>query len=110
MFSNCHTTCSTIIIFGAMAMVAITASAFRYLYFTAYAFHIEAPCVRTDDTTCFVRDCDEYCPPNGLELYQVFEIPAVIFHDCADNSCSNICPSADCTPILCDPEFDQCSS
>jgi hypothetical protein len=85
----------------------------KYMFAKDYEFYIEAPCDPTSET-CFVRDCDDYCPPNGLDTYRAYMIPASTFPNCTDNSCSNICledATADqCTEILCDAEVgDSCS-
>lgn len=69
-----------------------------------YTFYTEAFC-DSSASECFVRSCEnpDDCPPNQLEEYRAFELPAAEFVNCSDNSCLNICPSTEhsCTEILC---------
>ena len=86
----------------------------KYIYAQDYNFIIEAPC-DPGEMTCFVRDCDDYCPPNELEVYRAYEIPATDYNLCTDNSCTNICQNVDtmssCVPILCNLDNgDDCTS
>lgn len=83
----------------------------RFVVAKDYNFHVEIPCVPTENN-CFVRDCDDYCPPNGLESYRAFVLPAELFSECTDNTCSNIClsNSTKCSEIICSSENgDACS-
>ncbi len=85
----------------------------KYIFAKDYSFYIETPC-DPESMTCFVRDCDDYCPPNGLAIYRSFSIPADVFPVCTSNSCENIClnkaTSHQCEEIVCDEENgDSCS-
>lgn len=85
----------------------------KYIFAKDYSFYIEAPC-DPESTTCFTRNCDDYCPPNGLADYRAFTIKASTFGSCTDNACSNICLNKSiayqCEEILCDPlSGDTCS-
>lgn len=85
----------------------------KYIHAKDYYFFVEAPCDETSQT-CFVRDCDEYCPPNELEIYKVFLIKAKDFNTCTENSCANICENTAtedfCEEIMCDVENgDDCT-
>ena len=83
----------------------------RFVVAKDYNFHVEIPC-EPMDSNCFVRDCDDYCPPNALESYRVFVMPAQLYSGCTDNTCSNICLTngTSCTEILCSAETgDSCS-
>lgn len=95
-----------------VALVFLTAFT-KYIYAKDYIFLVESTC-DPELHTCFVRDCEDYCPPNALESYRVFSIQAKDFHLCTDNSCSNICTdsstSAMCEELTCEPENDDCSS
>ncbi len=86
----------------------------KYIYAEDYFFYVEAPC-NSDSQTCFVRDCDDYCPPNELEEYKTYLIKAEHFSNCTDNSCVNICEEGAtsnlCEEIECNiDEGDDCSS
>ncbi len=92
-------TLTTILIL--MIVSATTASYTRFVLAKDYKFQIEAPCDNTTEE-CFQRSCDEYCPPNGLELYRVFSMPAKYYSQCTDNSCLNVCEhKGKCTEITC---------
>jgi hypothetical protein len=99
-------------VFVALILISLTAYT-KYIFAKDYNFYIEAPC---DPTlmTCFVRDCDDYCPPNGLSTYRAYMVSASVFPDCIDNSCTNICLSGTtsslCEEIICSTEDgDSCS-
>jgi hypothetical protein len=86
----------------------------KYIFAKDYSFYIETPC-EPDSEICFVRDCDNYCPPNNLSAYKAFIIPADIFANCVDNACSNICLADKgrqaCEQIHCNAEAgDSCSN
>jgi len=96
-----------------LSFVSLTAYT-KYIFAKDFNFIVEVFC-NQEEEVCFVRDCDEYCPPNGLETYSVFEIPAHLYSSCTSNSCENICLAEDssylCTRIICDNENgDVCSS
>jgi hypothetical protein len=95
-------------------VVVITATAYKFLFVKDYNFVVEAPCDPAV-STCFVRDCSNLddCPPNGLSDYKVFNVKALDFEKCADNSCLNECLSSQipCEEIKCgDSEEDSCST
>jgi hypothetical protein len=85
----------------------------KYIFAKDYVFYIEAPC-DPESMICFVRDCDDYCPPNGLSAYRSFTIQASTFASCTNNSCENICltesTAAQCEEIICDPVADESCS
>jgi len=86
-------------------VVACGFSAYRYIIQEDYTFLVEAPCNPLNQA-CYVRDCEDYCPPNELSEYRLFSLPAKEFARCEDNSCLNICPSAtySCEEILCEED------
>lgn len=78
-------------------LLALTAIMFllsvgRYFVLTDYYILVEAPC-DPQTQSCYIRDCDDYCPPNELAIYREFSIPAGMFKQCTDNSCLNVCLS-----------------
>lgn len=88
--------------------------AFDSYYFDKnYIFSVEAPCDITSEL-CYVRDCEaDYCPPNGLSEYKIYNLRASDFAKCEDNSCSTECASGaiECTEVSCgEYEEDQCST
>lgn len=99
---------STISVF----LVLLTAYT-KYIYAKDYVFFVEAPC-DTETEQCFVRSCDDYCPPNEFETYKTFAVPATLFAQCTDNTCQNICLNENmqtlCKQIVCDSDNgDDCS-
>lgn len=82
----------------------------KYIFAKDYYFFVEASCDNTTQT-CFVRDCDDYCPPNSLETYRTFTVKAADYQQCQTNSCSNFCTiENNCEEVLCDPQAgDECS-
>lgn len=111
--SNGHINSSklfTAFIFTLIVLVSLS-SYVRYIFAKDYEFHVEMACdIKTE--ICNIRDCDEYCPPNGLAEYKVYKISAIDFTNCIDNSCSNICGITNkCLLIKCDPiNGDTCSN
>ncbi|MEK7462311.1 MAG: hypothetical protein AAB618_01945 [Patescibacteria group bacterium] len=94
-----------------ISIFLITLSAYtRFIFAKDYSFYIEAACDPSSEI-CFLRDCEEYCPPNELEHYKAFTIPAAAFEQCSDNSCSNICEEGSvCERIECGAsEEDVCT-
>ncbi len=92
-------------------MLMISASFTRYILAKDYVFFIETPC-DPEKNNCFVRDCNEYCPPNNLEVYSVYTIKAVDFERCTDNACTGICTETTsiCGIVECNPDAgDSCS-
>lgn len=97
-----------------MIVLVATSSYTKYIFAKEYYFHVEAPC---DSSTniCYVRDCEDYCPPNGLSEYTVYEIKAIDYVSCHDNSCTNVCTesatSNKCGEIECNvAQGDECST
>ncbi len=84
----------------------------KYIFAKDYSFYIEGECNPTT-TTCFVRDCEEYCPPNGLDTYSAYYIDASEFSSCASNDCANICKNLEtahlCEQIACDSNDYECT-
>lgn len=101
----------SIVVFGSLILVFLSAYA-RFWVFKNYTFLVEAPC-DPETQICYVRSCDEYCPPNGLETYTVYEINAGNFSSCSDNSCLNVCLDSEeissCVEIPCTPGEDDVS-
>lgn len=75
-----------------------------------YEFYVESPCDPAEET-CYVRDCEDYCPPNGMAVYKVWMISAADFDECADDTCEAECESGaiTCEPVPCDSEEADCS-
>ena len=95
-----------------VALVFLTAYS-KYIFAKDYDFILEAPC-NPEIEVCFVRDCDDYCPPNELDTYTIYKIPASAYESCTTNSCQNICQnpktSGLCEKINCQIEDgDDCS-
>jgi len=94
-----------------MIVSSALASYARFVVAKDYYFHVEAPCDTSEGNECFTRSCDDYCPPNGLESYRVFKLPAAEYYRCIDNACSNICTTNGtiCEEIKCSLETgDSC--
>lgn len=96
---------------GAMIVIALLFSFYKYFFFKNYNFLVEAPCdVSTNE--CYVRDCEEEeCPPNELSTYRMFAVSASRFGECTDNSCLNVClRKGACNEMLCsDDEENTCA-
>ena len=88
----------------ASVLCAVVFSLYKYWYTENFFFQIEAACT-TDITQCFTRSCDEGdCPPNDLETYNMYRLPAKEFAQCEDNGCANLCgagKSPSCALIPC---------
>lgn len=103
-----------LVTFVALSLVLTYLTAYtKYIFAKDYNFYIETPC-DPETMTCFTRDCDDYCPPNGLSEYRSFTISASTFTSCSSNSCENIClntnTASKCEEITCDPTAgDSCS-
>lgn len=85
----------------------------KYIYAKDFSFLIEATC-NPEQQTCYVRDCDESCPPNQLEIYSAYEISAADYAKCTTNGCENICQNETtsnlCKEFVCDGEKgDDCT-
>jgi len=84
-------------------VLAVGYSFYKYEYIQSFQYTVEASCDPAQQV-CYQRDCSAGdCPPNDLDTFRVFTIPASEFENCADDSCTNICPSTDhqCTEIMC---------
>ncbi len=102
-----------ILLFALLGIICLSffSSFTRFVVAKDYNFHVEIPCESTG-TNCYIRDCDDYCPPNGLESYRVFIMPAQLYGECDNNSCKNICLNNKdtCEEIKCSFENgDDCS-
>lgn len=87
-------------------MIIIVATANHFLIKKDYNFALETACDPLEHN-CFVRDCDtDECPPNGLEYYRIFEVPAGDFETCLENDCLRECESGavQCIETVCDEE------
>lgn len=95
------------------AVLAIAASWYYHRVSDDFVFMVEAACDPSQNI-CYVRDCDEeYCPPNGLDTFRIFNIPAKAFERCEDNSCENLCLREDpgiCEELICDPNNGETCS
>ncbi len=74
---------------------------------------MEVPCDPTEDI-CYLRFCGdgEECPPNGLERYSVYRVPASSYGLCQDGTCENECKTGAlaCEKEICSIEAgDTCS-
>ncbi len=86
----------------------------RYIFAQDYYFLVEAPC-DPELQVCFERSCDDYCPPNELEVYKTYQIKANEYKKCSTNTCTNICENSEtadtCEELVCNPEADEvCTS
>ncbi len=100
----------TVFIFTLIIVVSLS-SYVRYIFAKDYEFHVEMSC-DTKTELCNIRDCSDYCPPNGLDQYKIYKIRAIDFKNCTNNSCSNICVGTNkCQLIKCDSKSgDNCSN
>jgi hypothetical protein len=93
--------------FIVISLVLVFLTAFtKFIFAKDYYFYIESECDESSEI-CFTRDCEEYCPPNGLDTYKAYYIPASAFPQCEDNGCNNICEgdaSNVCEELECDAE------
>lgn len=101
------------IFFSTMLQALIILTILMVIFTTWYHFYktkhfqfiVEAPC-DINTHTCYIRSCMEegdYCPPNNLQSYRVFQINASDFEKCTDNFCLDECLEGDiaCTEIEC---------
>ncbi len=100
-----------LVAFVTLSLVLVFATAFsKYIFAKDYFFLIETPCDSLSEW-CYIRSCVDYCPPNELEVYQVYQLHASHFSDCTDNTCQNIChPDSEptiCTTIPCAATDEQ---
>lgn len=90
-------------------IIVLGQSIYKNYILRDYTFYVEAQC-DTSANECYVRSCEVEgdCPPNNLETYRAFELPASEFQYCSDNSCLNICPSEEhlCEELLCSDQED----
>ena len=95
------------------SVVLATLFSFVKYYITKdYYFLVETPC-NPADRTCYIRDCsDGWCPPNELAEYTIYSVPAHLFENCSDNTCTNVCSQSDlCEEVVCENnEEDECST
>lgn len=101
----------TIFIIASLFFVFLTGYT-KFIFAKDYTFYIETEC-DPENTACFVRDCNESCPPNGLSVYSAYYIRGTDFQKCTSSNCSNICQGLEtahlCKPILCDTNAgDEC--
>lgn len=93
-------------------VAVILSTGYKFLIQKDYDFIVEAACDPLAEA-CFYRDCSEGdCPPNELEYYKTFLVPASDFPRCSDNSCAPECSSETiaCEEIICDEaEGEDCS-
>ncbi len=102
----------TIFVFISIFLVLCCAYA-KYIFAKDYIFYIEGSC-NPETQSCFVRNCDEYCPPNGLDTYSAYHIQAREYLKCTSNDCASICENSVtknvCEQITCDTGAgDSCS-
>lgn len=102
----------TVFVIISVFLVFLT-SFVKYVFAKDYLFYIESSCDVTTQV-CYVRDCEDYCPPNGISIYSAFYIKASEFPLCTTNSCANICTNEStaykCESIECDStNGDACS-
>ncbi|MBP6911681.1 MAG: hypothetical protein KBB88_00550 [Candidatus Pacebacteria bacterium] len=89
-------------------LMVIFTTWFHFYKTKHFQFIVEAPCdINTD--TCYIRSCTDegnYCPPNSLQSYRVFQINASDFDTCTENSCLTECLSGSiaCTELLCEED------
>jgi hypothetical protein len=97
-----------------LLFLALLTSFTKYIYAKDYYFFVETPC-NPESEICFVRDCNDYCPPNNFSTYKTFSIKAQHFSQCSDNTCQSVCFNKQtknlCQEIVCNHEAgDECSS
>jgi len=99
-----------LVLLGSIVLVVIV-TGYIFIIKRDYSFIIESSCDPTSQT-CFHRDCSnpDDCPPNGLSNYQIYEVKAVDFPRCSDNSCPECqMKSISCISVACDSEVgDEC--
>lgn len=78
--------------------LVILTSYTKYIFAQDFQFRIEGTC-NPETETCYVRDCDDYCPPNQLANYNVFIIPASEYDQCENNTCDNLCQADEANPL-----------
>jgi len=102
------------VIFIIVSLVLVYMTAFtKYIWAKDYFFIVETTC-DPEVSTCFVRDCEDYCPPNGLEIYSSYLMKAYDFEKCPNGDCYEICTDTTtsnlCEKIECDLEIDSCTN
>lgn len=92
--------------------VVIIATGYKFLIQKDYNFLVEAECNPSTET-CFHRDCTVVeCPPNHLQDYKKFSVPASDFPKCSSDSCATECANhtITCKEIVCDKVAgDECT-
>ena len=95
----------------AVAIVYVTwFNFYKFVITKNYDFYVEAPC-NPESETCYLRDCEDYCPPNGMAEYKIWMLSAADFADCSDETCAAECESGTvkCEEVPCNPEIGDCS-
>ncbi len=90
--------------------VVIASTSYLFLWKKDFTFVLEAYC-DPEYEICHYRDCSnpDDCPPNQLEYYRVFEVPATDFPKCSDNSCLLECAmeTISCAEIICEEDDEN---
>ena len=95
-------------------IMVILGTFYNFFILKQYDFVVEAAC-DPETEECFYRDCEEEdaCPPNQLETYKIFTVPADRFGSCADNSCASLCQGDEasmCIETVCgETEGNECA-
>lgn len=94
------------ILFFLSFLLVVGAALYTYLYAKNFDYIVEAPCDPTT-ATCFYRDCQnnlDECLPNNLSYYMEYQVRAVDFPQCGDNSCAAACSTGKitCEILSCD--------
>lgn len=100
-------------VFILFSILAIFVAFNKYLVAKDYIYLVEAHCDSKTEI-CHTRDCSNIddCPPNNFTDYKLFEINALDYRKCYDNSCRFKCDmgTITCIEILCgESEDDKCS-
>lgn len=89
-------------------IVAVSALA-RYVIVQDFTFQVEVPC-DPEEQTCYLRDCEiDYCPPNNLTEYTLYNIRGYEYQACTTGTCILYCAreESQCEEILCDSESGE---
>ena len=96
-----------LVIFFILSFFVVVISAYsRFVILKDFTFQVEVPC-NPETQTCFVRDCEvDYCPPNNLTEYALFNIRGYQYSSCTTGTCVLYCSraSSQCEAVSCDPE------
>lgn len=78
-----------------MIAVAIFVSINKFYITKNYDFFVEVSCEEGEEG-CLSRNCEiEECPPNGLEHYKEYSLPAKDFELCENEDCTELCKQTD---------------